>query len=71
MEKLNITDTLDKRAILENRMLKLLRKYPYNIIQNHINQIGKQIKDLDNKYHIWDAKTFQEQKSSMNIEKST
>lgn len=71
MEKLNITDTLNKRAILENRMLKLLRKYPYNIIQNHINQIGKQIKDLDNKYHIWDTKTFQEQKSSMNIEKST
>ena len=38
---------MDKRAMLENKMFKLLKNYPYNVVRAECDRIGRQLMELD------------------------
>ena len=38
---------MDKRATLENKMFKLLKNHPYNVVRAECDRIGRQIMELD------------------------
>ena len=38
---------MDKRTILENKMFKLLKNRPYNVVRSERDRIGRQIMELD------------------------
>ena len=38
---------MDKRAMLENKMFKLLKNRPYNVVRAECDRIGRQIMELD------------------------
>ena len=38
---------MDKRTKLENKMFKLLKNRPYNVVRSECNRIGRQIMELD------------------------
>ena len=40
---------MDKRTILENKMYKLLKNHPYNVVRSECDRIGRQIMELDSK----------------------
>lgn len=38
---------MDKRAMLENKMFKLLKNHPYNVVRAECDRIGRQLMELD------------------------
>ena len=38
---------MNKRTMLENKMFKLLKNRPYNVIRTECDRIGRQIMELD------------------------
>ena len=38
---------MDKRAMLENKLYKLLKNRPYNVVRAECDRIGRQIMELD------------------------
>ena len=38
---------MDKRTILENKLYKLLKNRPYNVVRSECDRIGRQIMELD------------------------
>ena len=38
---------MDKRAMLENKMFKLLKNHPYNVARAECDRIGRQLMELD------------------------
>ena len=38
---------MDKRAKLENKMFKLLKNRPYNVVLAECDRIGRQLMELD------------------------
>lgn len=38
---------MDKRAMLENKMFKLLKNHPYNVVRAKCDRIGRQLMELD------------------------
>lgn len=38
---------MDKRAMLENKMFKLLKNRPYNVVRAECDRIGCQLMELD------------------------
>ena len=38
---------MDKRAMLENKMYKLLKNHPYNVVRAECDKIGRQLMELD------------------------
>lgn len=38
---------MDKRTILENKMHRLLKNRPYNVVRSECDRIGRQIMELD------------------------
>ena len=40
---------MDKRTILENKMYKLLKNHPYNVVRSECDRIGRQIMELNSK----------------------
>ena len=38
---------MDKRAMLENKMFKLLKNHPYNVVRAECDKIGRQLMELD------------------------
>lgn len=35
---------------LENKMFKLLKNKPYNVVRSQCDRIGRQIREIDNKF---------------------
>ena len=40
---------MDKRTILENKLYKMLKNRPYNVVRAECDRIGRQILELDSK----------------------
>ncbi len=40
----------EKRERLKNLAFKLVSKYPYNVIRTKLDRIGRQIREIDNKF---------------------
>ena len=40
---------MDKRQSLENKVYKLLKNRPYNVVRSECDRIGRQIMELDSK----------------------
>ena len=40
---------MDKRKSLENKLYKLLKNHPYNVVRSECDRIGRQIMELDSK----------------------
>lgn len=40
---------MNKREMLENKMYKLLKNHPYNVVRSECDRIGRQIMELDSK----------------------
>ena len=38
---------MNKRAMLENKMFKLLKNHPYNVVRAECDRIGRQLMELD------------------------
>ena len=38
---------MDKRAMLGNKMFKLLKNHPYNVVRAECDRIGRQLMELD------------------------
>ena len=38
---------MDKRASLENKLYKMLKNHPYNVIRAECDKIGRQLMELD------------------------
>ena len=38
---------MDKRTMLENKMFKLLKNHPYNVVRAECDRIDRQIMELD------------------------
>ena len=38
---------MNKRTMLENKMFKLLKNRPYNVVRAECDRIGRQIMELD------------------------
>ena len=38
---------MDKRAMLGNKMFKLLKNRPYNVVRAECDRIGRQLMELD------------------------
>ena len=38
---------MDKRKFRENKMYKLLKNHPYNVVRAECDRIGRQIMELD------------------------
>ena len=45
-----IMDYYEKREVLMDRMLRVMRRCPYNANRNSIDKITQKIKDLDKAY---------------------
>ena len=43
---------MDKRAMLENKLYKLLKNRPYNVVRSECDRIGRQIMELDSKVRL-------------------
>ena len=41
---------MDKRQSLENKLYKLLKNRPYNVVRAECDRIGRQIREIDNKF---------------------
>ena len=38
---------MNKRTMLENKMFKLLKNHPYNVVRAECDRIGRQLMELD------------------------
>ena len=54
---------MDKRKSLENKLYKLLKNRPYNVVRAECDRIGRQIMELD-------KRTVKAEDKEGNIEKS-